>query len=349
MIYPPLAPITYMDGTTFELPQIQQSSNGWTYKPDAMRTEWEIQRGKNKVWPRTEGHHEAKEWYWKQIEAHFAKNKDVPLLIEGKVKAPNSQSGDSLNVCWNTKLWGWISISLQVDQRDSLLTYTIVVPDVAKILLAGVTSHNTSQYDHRSYISYEVGATHISDRVKAFIEDPWESIKQFAESLEWDRVLGTPPEAVRGQDYKKDHENYNAHDRHDSTPTGEVRSTSSGNGLFYRKGVVEKITRNHHNWEALNELLSALQFTGFTIKPRFTYNYLDRNNEILSGVTIDIPPQDGMEAHSVSIEATNPHVTVTCGFQQDEDKWIDRKKRQADEQLAEMTRDLAAIKYEIEL
>ena len=83
MIYPPLGEITYADGSTFKLPHIAESQNGWTYKPDSLRTEKEIRQNKNKVWPRAEGQTHANNWYRDEIAAHFAKNKEVPLLVEG--------------------------------------------------------------------------------------------------------------------------------------------------------------------------------------------------------------------------------------------------------------------------
>lgn len=70
---------------------------------------------------------------------------------------------------------------------------------------------------------------------------------------------------------------------------------------------------------------------------------------MLSGIQIEIPKQGEMEAHTVNIKSENPQVTIKCGFQRDEDKWIDMKKRQAQEQMAELTRDLEAIEYTIEL
>jgi hypothetical protein len=195
---------------------------------------------------------------------------------------------------------------------------------------------------------YEVGATRVQDRVRSFMEDPWSSLKQFNESLEWDEVLGTPPD-LSGQAFKKNTDEYSQYDRFDSIPAGEVRSTSSGNGLFFRKGEIEQVLEDSVNWEAVRGLFGALEFVGYQVKAQLTYNPLDPRNRILTGISIEIPEQDGMEAHTVNIHATNPQVSIECGFQQDEDKWIDRKKRQAQEQILELTRDLEPIEYSIEL
>jgi len=349
VINPPLGAITYADGTEFKQPVIVQSSNGWTYKPDSLRTEKEIRQGKNKVWPRGEGSYDATNWYWDDIEAHFTEtNWKVPLHVDQRIGTPHQSYGDSLCVAWYTKLWGWLVLSLVVNQGNSSLTYELGLPKVAKMLLSKEIDRHDRGHMGKVYMKYEVQAINPANRVKAFMNDPWVQFTQHNESLEWDEVLGTPPD-IGDQPFKKDDEDFGAYDRHNTTPVGEVRSSSGDNGLFYRKGVVEKILQSHHNWEALNELFNALQFVGFEIRPQFTYNYLAPRDRTLIGLTIEIPGQDGTDEHTVHMNAANPQVNVVCGFQRNEDKWVDRKKRQAQEQMAELTQDLAAIEYTIDL
>lgn len=352
MISSLLGAFSYADGTTFTQEPIHQSNNGWTYKPESLRTEKEIRQGKNKVWPRDTGPTDARDFLRVELIAHLeSRNWETPIHNSDNRTSPAYIRGDSLSVAWYHRVWGWLTLTIRIRQRDGTIEHEFAVPALAKTLLKKKLPDHVYGSGHS--IKYDKGVKDIQRHVNAFIADPWSSftsdLGQYTDA-DWTRVFGEIPN-MSGLEYTKDDKDFAGYQQRRAVNLhGDVVSTSNDNGLFYKRGVIEAVYSSQNNWDALNELFTALEFTGFIVKPLWHWGGADSElGRQLQGITITIPKQDGMAAHTVDIQADRPHVTITCGYQDDEDRWVDRKQREAVEQMAVMQQDLESIEYEIEL
>ncbi len=351
MIQPVLGTFSYADGTSFTQEPIHQSNNGWTYKPDSIRTDKEIKSGKNKVWPRDTGPSDGRDYMRLELIEHLeSRNWETPIFNSENRNTPAYQNGDSLSVAWFHRVWGWLTLSIRIRQRDGSIEHEFGIPVLAKTLLDKELPKHIYGSGHS--VKKDKQVKDIQRHVNAFIANPWSSFTEeliYSES-DWARVFGEIPN-LAGLEYVKDDKDFGTYRRDVEVGLhGDVLSSSSDNGLFYKRGVIEAVYSSQHNWEALKELFTALEFTGFTIKPMWHWGGADTElGRALSGISITIPKQDGMAAHTIDIQADNPHVTITCGYQDDEDRWVDRKQREAVEQMEAMQQDLESIEYEIEL
>jgi len=316
------------------LDPILVSGNGWVYKPDELRTEHEIRKNLNKTFDRSNGAYEARSYLQSKTEEHFSdRNWEKPIFADDP-KQPSRGHYDSLSVAWLDSVWGWVTSSIRIQQDKGLVTYSIDMHE-----LAGWMMGKKANSRHRFLI--EVGKKDIPRAVNEWVQDPWNvptNLMDYGDR--WDEVFDTPP-LFTDLTFKDEEEWYQP-----DSPL-KVVSLAAGNGLYYRKGVIEKVFASQHNWEQLNELFSALEFVGFTVRPR--WSYLNYTEKYLTGITIDIPEQKGMHEHSIIMHANNPHVVIKCGYQHDDERWLDRKQREAVEQMADLERDLEVVSYEIEL
>jgi len=345
MIRPPFGEVLYADGTKFSQEPIQVAQNGWVYKPDRIRTPEEIKRGKNKVWPREEGYAPAQKLLKDEWIQHFNDRKwEVPVATANGTKLyAEALYGDALTVTWVSKQWGWAALGIRIYQDRQSITVHVMVSDLAAVFLTKNVDRSSGNFQ------WEYQVSDIPKKVRAFISDPWKIVMASAGKNFEDRfveVVGTPPD-LRNLEYAD--EGFNRRERSDMLTVGEIKTTSAGNGRYYQKGVIEQIFEKDHNWKALNELFDALRFIGISVKPNWSYRNTEYSNRRLSGIEIYIPEQEGMSEHSIYLNSESPQAKISCGYQNDEDKWIERKQREAVEQFAELTRDLSPIEYEIEL
>jgi hypothetical protein len=353
--------LVYADGTTYTPPMILRSSNGWIYKPDDIRTKQEIASGRNRSFDRSNGESEASDYMVRVLrEHHIGRSWEKPISATSSVSRPASVYGDSLAVSWQDTTFGWVTVSLGIVKPGAggysapkdkyALTYCIH----GSVLLGWLVNREVNQGS--GYYSEEVRVyvDDMSNQVGEFIEDPYGVVTSAlnAQNGTGSVVFGSnehkgfdeflSPPSFESEQFGKD-------DALDYDDVPQTFSTSSGNGLFYKKGIIEEVFKSEVHWDALNKLFGALEFIGFEISPQWTYGTRGYNDMSLSGMTIEIPKQGEQHEHTVYIDAHNPHVKIECGYMADETRWIDRKQREAREQMAELEDALETIEYEIEL
>jgi hypothetical protein len=349
----PAGSIVYADGTVFDPPTIH-TSYGWEYKPDMLRTDKEIRQGKNKCWPR--GTDDGSEWLKGYIfEHHQARGWEVPVSSTARNMSASFVHGDALHALYWTDLYGWTTLAVSVSKQGTddthRLSYSLQSSSLMGMLVEQKVVESGFQNQWSANATFQVKASEVSGLVQAFIHNPFETVtKRLAEiwtglNLSND-VLQAPVEDLMDLDYQEDAQPERIWgDRVITTP---IVGAAIGNGLFYRKGVIEEIFQDDVNWSNMEQFFRALRFTGYSVEPRWSYEYRKRDSK-LTGIRIKIPKQGEMHAHVVDINATDPKVTITCGFMQDEDRWVERKQREAAEQMSELMEALEPTTYEIEL
>lgn len=345
----PFGELVYADGSTFSPPYIE-SNYGWDYKPDMLRTESEIRQGKNKCWPR--GSDDASRWLKGHIRDHFiSRGWEMPVKASVYRDTVYSTHSDSLAVNVFVQPYGWITLGVSIVQLpmgDTRVTYQLSGPQLLGYLVqreVDTGSHGWSTTKAETHTSKNA----VMKAVDGFIRNPKEAVIPRLAEL-WDkydfsdRVLKLPADELMNLEYLRD----NTPNHKTDVILEPISATSSGNGLFYRQGVIEKVVQDESNWETLQHFLEALSFVGYQVQPRWEYDWQTKDNT-LRGVKIEIPKQGDMSAHTVHINAQNPMVSITCGFQQDEERWVERKQREAAEQMADLMDALEPSSYEIEL
>jgi len=344
--------LTYADGTVFSGPVLGQSHNGWIYKPDELRTPQEIRSGKNKSWPRGEGREKGNEYVQSVLQDHFESRKwEKPAKATQTSTSPAHISGDSLTASWNDPTFGWTTCSISIvdlSRRSEnppyySITWRLSGNELMVWLLkqrvdndSGVTSIGATVNTH----------TEPPEFVKEFIKDPFRTtVDRITADLGYETGVFDPyfdpPEELKDGDYKptKSADWYN----------DVVVHGSYGNGLFYKQGVIEEIFQSEQNWDALQVFFDALSFLGFRVNTSWTAGSRGWNDKSLSGITVVIPEQGDMHRHVLRFEATNPHVDIDCGYVEDDARWLDRKQREATEQMAELERALETFDFEIDM
>lgn len=338
----------------FTPPAIIHGNNGWVYRPDEARTPEQIARGTNKAFPRKRGYEHAADWYEKYLtNALSSRNWEVPSGIEKPVVEPRYAS-DGLTVAYKSQPWGWVSMMLNISERS----YT-------RWDEGGITATYTMQFHEgvdwfvRKGLSYQ-SRGHLSagkslptrkaahKAVVAFMENPWEECSLVLQISQRTReVLNPPVEDLMGLPYPhdlKDHE-------HD---TEDIVSWANGSIKYWKDGQIEKTMAKEVNWEAVNDLLGAFKHLGYTVSVVKSHNW-DDNIAHIKGLEVTIPkdPAGRTEAakqvdHKFTFTRTG--ISVTCGFEHDEAKWLERETRKAREAMSLMEKELGeTTEFTIEL
>ena len=339
--------LTYADGTTFQAPVIMSSNNGWFYKPDEMRTEREIRRGLNRSFPRKSGSYDSEQYVEKALrEHHILRNWEKPVEDTNRKNSPRSgRYGDSLTASFFDVTFGWVSMTMHIrkdrprkshNELDVGTSFSITGSALLGLLLDKQVENNG---DWSAQSSEEFRAR-VSEQVQAFMEDPFGIIQAWFPTHNLDKYL-SPPD-FSDEEYARDAD----WDKHVHET---IFTDSSNNGLFYRKGVIKEILQSQVHWEKVKLFFEALEFVGFTIKPSWSFGYGNYTDRTLNGLTIKIPERGEQHQHTIDINASNPYVTIECGYMRDEERWLDRKKRESIEQMADLEDSLKTFEYEIEL
>jgi hypothetical protein len=343
------AKLVYADGEVFSPPVILTTSNGWVYKPDELRSDDDIRLGRNKSFPRSGGDYEARAYVEKVLtEHHAARDFEKPVSSTIFNTYPERPWGDQMMVSFWDEVFGWITLSLDIDERKDAgndvglydVTYSVMGSKLLGWLSSKKVDHQRGGAVQNVVKNYQT----IQPHVKEFMENPWIAVTMVENEfghISYDGLLDQPdfedlafPKDVQWSAVEDDYDPYSA---------------SSGNALFYRKGVIEEIFESESNWKSVEHFFSALKFVGFEMRATWSYGSRGYNDKTLSGLQITIPKQGNELGHTISIQAHNPHVSVDCGFEQEEGRWVDRQQRKAVEQMADLEKELKTFDYTIEL
>ena len=352
--------LLYADGTQFRLPYINRSSNGWVYKPDVLRTEWEIKRGKNKVFSRSEGDSEARNFLVRHLTEHFEERKwERPAVVDNPNRRPPTAGGIAYSIAWQDSVWGWVGVSLRITPSSdrwsdgkAVVRYDIHSHTVADILIFKQVENYPSSDGliASNAFSKEDEKEQVPRAVQAWKADPWnETIAALGESgLRAREYFDEPGPGIKRVEFDgKDA--YEAERSGLGVDDDGFYSQQGGNIRFFEKDVIKSILSNEHNWEALTELIEAFKFCGFDIRVREEWDYSQRRQKKVSGFEIEVPKQGERHAHTLKVSSSNsdPRVEIECGYEDDERLWIERKQRQAVDQLGVLERELST--FEIDL
>lgn len=335
---------TYKDGTTFTETIITESHNGWYYKPDAIRTEAEIRTGRNKAFSRRNGYNDGLTYLLDAAQAHHdGRDWEVPVKNTAPAARPDTVRNNSLSAAFQHPTFGWITLSISAREGSGYRdkgTFSITWRIGGSSLLMWFMDHKVDRYNNTDKPKSEsVGKNKelISKYMKAFSDDPYGEVMRHVKPS----FIPFDPPNLEGLDFKE--KGFN-----DLEDEG-TWSTSSGHGLFYLEGVIEEIFQSEVAWGGMRKLFEALTFVGFKVHPIWSYGARGYRDEQLKGIEIVVPKQDNMHAHSITIHATNPQVSIECGYQQDEERWMDREKRKAAEAIIAMTQSLETTEWELGL
>ena len=344
MIRSPVGTLVYTDGEIFAPPVILRSSNGWLYKPDEMRSDDDIRLGRNRSFPRRDAEYAAGNYVESVIVKHHEdRNYEKPVSSTGENSRPNTPYGDELCASFYDKTFGWVDLTMEINESFAADNprWEIVYEVKGSSLLEWLSNKKvTMRHGGGGWSTlkrYETTHIHIQD----FIDDPWGTVTSFLEIPNFEGLLDPPD--LSDLPYTKNHQ-WDDDDRDNG-----IFSASSGNALFYKKGVIEEVFQSDTNWETVEKFFDALKFVGFSLKPTWSYGNRGYSDMKLSGLVIEIPKRDETHGHTIYIDATNPHVRIDCGYMRDENRWIDRKQREATKQMAELEDALQTFEYEIEL
>jgi hypothetical protein len=230
---------------------------------------------------------------------------------------------------------------MSIEQREDK-TFEVTHSLVGNILLDWLYNRqvDNSRY-RRGQWSNSTDYQTINRHIEAFMKDPY-GVVTTTLNMDFDHLLDPPD--LSDMDYKKDR-SYSSIDFDDERKFSE----SSGNALFFKEGVIQEIFQSESNWETVENFFDALKFVGFELKASWSLGSRGYDDRKLSGLMIDIPERDGQAGHTISINAQSPHVDIECGYQADEDRWMDRQQRQAVEQMADLEELLKPEKYDYEI
>lgn len=334
----------------FEPPVVHRSGNGWVYKPDEARTPHEIKRGLNKAWPRSPRHsgnsadEKASVWLDDFIQAELQRHAwAIPLKIEKPVTSPQTGGSHSFSVGWKSDPWGWQGVSIDISDgrsryyrnQSASITYKVHTHKAivwwAKQKVEGASTGFSSSPFTESNTINTPDREQLRKMVQQWIADPWGATKgQF--NSQYERLMQPPVEKMRGLAYEGDKDDVN----------GDFFALSSGNAPYWLKGTIEQVMTSDVAWKSLEKIMTAFQFMGYETRIITSHNYT--GSDEITGVEIEIP--EDLESNSRSRKAahtfkiTTDGISVTCGFVQDEEKWIDRETRMAKEHMALLEKDL---------
>lgn len=348
--------IRWGDTDLFVPPAVITGNNGWIYRPDEARTAHEIARGTNKAFPRKDGYNHAHSWYEDYLRSNLnARNWEIPTGIEHPTTEPRYAS-DGLTVAYKTKPWGWVTLQLVVRERNTTrwdeggisVAYAVVFHQAVDWF----AKHSLEPSSRGAFSdANEVGSRDGAHRaVVAFMENPWEQcVKYLHISNDYREVLSPPAEDLMNLPYPHDLD-YDDQE-HD---TEDIVSWGNGSAKYWKTGEVAKTMAKEVNWVALNDLLGAFKHLGYEVAVVKSHNW-DADIAHIKGLTVTIPqdPTGISEAHKQvdhKFKFTATGIAVTCGFEHDEAKWIERETRKAREALSLMEKELGeTTEFTIEL
>jgi hypothetical protein len=337
----------------FVPPVIVQGNNGWVYRPDEARTPEQIARGTNKAFPRSNGYSHAATWFENYLrDGIAARGWEVPTSIEKPEQNPRYAT-DSLSVAYKTQPWGWVSLMLHVGEQRNYSRY-----DSANDLIASYSMRfhdavlwweeqrlDGSRMTKFSHTTVLKSRKHAHQTVKAFMDDPWYEASKFLPlSEKLLEILKPPIEDLRNLPYPDDGD-----DEHD---VKDIVSRSNGSMKFWKVGEIEKIMSKDVNWEALRDILGAFKHLGYQVSVQKSHQW-NENQASINAVEVTIPkdPKDRRANREVDhkVKFTPAGISIECGFEKDEAKWLERETRKAREAMSLMAEELGVTEFTIEL
>lgn len=340
MLRSPVGKLVYADSTIYKPPVILRSSNGWLYKPDDLRSADDIRLGRNRSFPRSDAEWSASEYVWGELKKHHeGRDYEKPVSASDIARYPSTGWGDELVAAFWDTTFGWVSMVLNI-RKSKEDEYEFTYSLKGSVLLRWLAEREVSDRGGSADWSCDKTYSTTTSHVQAFIDDPYGVVTDLLDIPAFDGTRLLDPPDLSNMDYKRDR---------DFSDEENTFSSSKNNALFYKEGVIKEIFASESNWEILEEFFAALRYVGFSLKPTWTYGSRGYNDKSLSGLVISVPEQSNMHEHTVTINALNPHVTIDCGYMHDEHRWLDRKKREAVDQMAELEDVLRTFEIEIEL
>lgn len=340
--------------TDMFVPPVIHTSSGWVYRPDEARTPEQIARGTNKAFPRSGGYNAAADWFEDFLEQNLrARNWEVPSGIERPTLEPRYAS-DGLTVAFKVEPWGWVSLHLTINERsysryeDGSLnaTYSMRYHESADWFV-----HRNLNRQNRGNMQAGTGLPSRDQAHKVvveFMEDPWNSAAKHMDMQGLRRVLNPPIEDMMGLPYRHDLGDDYEHD------TESIVSRANGSVKFWKKGEIQKTMAKEVNWNALQEILGAFNHLGYKVAVTKSHSW-DNNIAHITGMEVHIPkdPAGRTEASRQTdhkFKFTSTGIDVTCGFEKDEAKWLERETRKAREAMSLMEKELGeTTEFTIEL
>jgi hypothetical protein len=313
-----LSEVKWADGSGIDLPVISRSQNGWVYRPPEA-----ITRGSGKSFGKGyDGDERAQKWLAERIHAAFERhNWELPVNITkltGRPMVPSS----GLQVGWEHPVFGLVYVNLVPEMRYSphmtmQLYYNVLAEDMANRRieyhkdLTKVVAIKTNQ---DNFLNGK-----LLDEYNLFKENPWKYIWQGAKLTPQLRDMIAPTTELPDIDYTGT--------KAEDTDTAWYRMSGNLDLIFPENAKKAIIT----NLAELERVLEAFAHLGFTVEVRYAYGYAgDDKGKIPSGLTVTLPKhaiKGQEEMHQIRF--TGNGVNVTCGYVEDEARYLDYKQRQA--------------------
>ncbi len=355
--------LTFDDGSTISVPPIASSANGWVYRPDQLRTKQEIASGRNRAWSRGSGFGPAEVWMQEYFERQITtRDWEVPTKIAKTVEEPIGVRGntDSLAVDFYLEPWGWSSISLELTSNRDTYGRTVADTGTTRTLEYRLTIHELGLW----YIKKVVGDVHaqwargttayissdlemdtedVRTAVLNWIKDPWQQTVDQLRKLPYvnRQRLNEIVDPVGGMFAGLTLRNLKYDPHTNESVDGMVITNSAGKVRFYQKGEVQRVMTNDAAWNELQKIFDVYRFLGYDI--RIAHGYVSGvQADTIKSITIEVPATEGANelGHRIILDAVHGEISFSCGFQEDEDKWLHRQTRLAQTHMGQLEEDL---------
>jgi hypothetical protein len=347
--------IIFKNGHMLTIPKIQ-SYGGWVYRPNEARTQSDIDRAVNKTFSRTTKTEAPTAWMrqWFQNNLDRLGWPEIQLVekAHGEWEAPSTTQG--MQVAFNHPNLSWQSLRLVIEKDSE-------EPGYVNLQLAWGGLNIQQWYNTRrvpqdiSYsnpiltqelglitkkrllpnTAYEFAARFGHNPVKV-AKQHWASFPvDTSPPMNWDAVEPQKSRYGRATSYEQE--------------PGVVLSTDQSHVFWRNRKHAKRVLIKSE--ATLRELASALDHHGVVASLQTSVIY-DRSSEdygksYLDTARFTIPPSsDDANRLGHTFEFTQRGMAITCGYQEDEEKWEEMQKRHMTDWIAEMKDSLTIDEYE---
>jgi hypothetical protein len=301
------------------IPDMMEGS-GWYYRPAAARTDRELASDTNKTFGRSSnGRRNAEDWlrtfYIQKIEPHL----QLPILAIDRpfqFRELTRVSNDAL-VAFGTldPVWGWFGVGYSTatvrrnsERKDDAVKIASTGHPGQKLSMEGFwpTGYDTTEFEYQSYgpNNLREAQQHIARLVQQVPD--WRDMPDDEWVQDGNKAYYLRKEGKWCAD--------------DTTPRDIVLKGLPG----------------------LRDTFQAMRFLGVDVTERFSYTGDSRTIPILNSLTIHFTakelasndPHHNNFGHIIYI--TSGGASIRCGYVEDEERWVEHEKRQAQQQLIDM-------------
>lgn len=331
--------VQWSDTDTFSIPKMEESWNGWNYRPDEARTASEIKSGRNKSFGMgREGSRLAKQWFEDYIRSDIQRHKgQVPKALVPKPVPPGgigSSYRPAMAIIVDHPTFG--QIRLTAAQGTNSVTYSVeanryvaMLTDVgARFTLGSLAKPTTCG----SVTVQASASTTVQDLFKAWLKDPVgvtvaktheDGLRKLFDLYEIPEIHDVPEPIRNGEQEYAGFTFVSTQDAH--------LLFGKGRELAIKGGV-----------PALGELVTALNHGNAKVRLVKQYDYAS-NEYAVTGVSIRVEAsEEHGNRHGHEVVITTDGVKVVCGYVDDEKAWIEYQRRHAADLLSSLGQSTVA-------